>query len=949
MIFANAEEEAAAAGKVEEDAEGKEKVDNEKGKKKKKNDDKEDDDKDDDDDEGGSSPFGLGGAIPSTDDLTGSGMDFDAGGATGVKAPTLPVEEDEPTDEMSEEQQKEVKESKEKHGFHAEVHRLMDIIINSLYSQKEVFLRELVSNSADALEKIRILSLKDSDVLGSVRNLDIRIEFNKEAKTLSITDTGIGMTKSDLINNLGTVAKSGTTNFLEAIAQGSASDANLIGQFGVGFYSVFLVADRVSVTSKHNDDDSQYIWESSADAFFSIAKDPRGNTLGRGTRITLFMKEDATTFLNEFQIVDLLNRYSRFISFPIYLKKEKTVTVEEEEEDDEDKKKDGDGEEKKEGDDVDVKDAEDEGKKGTKKKVDKKVKEYEQVNLHKAIWMRPKDEVTLDEYNEFYKAISKDYAKPLTHIHFSAEGEIEFKALIYIPEHAPRDMFNNYFQKQTTIKLYVRRVLVADKFDDLMPKYLHFVTGVVDSDDLPLNVSREHLQQHKLVKVISKKLVRKTLELMKKLMKDSEKERKELQEKVEAETEEDKKKELKRKLDQDSSYDKFLAQYSRNLKLGCYEDVANRAKLLKLLKFPTSKSDGKKVSLDQYVESMNEKQKAIYFASGESIDQIAKLPQLQAYLRRDFEVLYLTESMDEPCLSSATDYEGKKFESIQKGDMTVDMTDDEKKREKKLKKMYEPLMKWWKQQLGMKAMKVEVSRRLVDAPCSVTASQYGYSAYMEKMMKSQTFADQGQFQVMRGQKSLEVNPNHSIIKDLLRRVNENPQDDQAKSTAQALFDTALLASGFDPADPQELSRRLYKSVAVDLGLSPSMPVEEVELSAEEPEEAKGAGDEEAGDEQEADADGGGSDEDGEKSEGEDNGDGKKGKDDEKKGEDDEKKGEEDEKKGEEDREAKVDDGDGAGAEKKKSDTDDNKTEKGDEGGDDNEAIADDGDDEKDEL
>merc|ERR1711879_904306 len=416
-------------------------------------------------------------------------------------------------DGFSEEDRAKMTEGSEKHEFQAEVNRLMDIIINSLYTDKQVFLRELISNAADALEKARFHSVQDETFLGDTKDLEIKMEHDADAKTISIVDSGIGMSKADLINNLGTVAKSGTTNFLEAMAEGA--DANLIGQFGVGFYSAFLVADKVSVTSKCNDDPVQHVWESSADASFTVVDDPRGNTLGRGTRVTLHLKEDAHDYLSEDKLKESAKKYSQFIQFPIYVKVKKEVDADTEEDDDDDK---DDDEEK---DDVETKDDDEEKEKEEKKAPTKKtVYEWEQVNTQKAIWLRAKEDVTEEEYTEFYKSISKDYLDPLAYTHFNAEGEIEFKSILFLPKKAPFDMMDNYWTKKSDVKLFVRRVLVAEKFDELLPRYLNFVRGVVDSDDLPLNVSREQLQQNKIMKVISKKLVRKVLELMKKLAKE---------------------------------------------------------------------------------------------------------------------------------------------------------------------------------------------------------------------------------------------------------------------------------------------------------------------------------------------------------------------------------------------------------------------------------------------
>merc|ERR1719336_2947969 len=399
-------------------------------------------------------------------------------------------------------------------------------------------------------------------------DLEVKIEHDPDAKTISITDTGVGMSKADLINNLGTVAKSGTTNFLEAMAEGG--DANLIGQFGVGFYSAFLVADKVSVTSKCNEDPVQHVWESSADASFTVVEDPRGNTLGRGTRVTLHLKEDAHDYLSEDKLKDTTKKYSQFIQFPIYVKIKKEVEAEADEDDDDDDDKDDEDDEKK--DDVETKDDDDDEKEEEEKKTPTKktVYEWEQVNTQKAIWLRSKEDVTEEEYNEFYKSISKDYLDPLSYTHFNAEGEIEFKSILFLPKKAPFDMMDNYWSKKAEVKLYVRRVLVAEKFEDLLPRYLNFVRGVVDSDDLPLNVSREQLQQNKIMKVISKKLVRKVLELMKKLAKEEESGDDEDEEKKEESDEKEEKEDKEdEKADEEGIWTKFWKEFNKNLKMGC--------------------------------------------------------------------------------------------------------------------------------------------------------------------------------------------------------------------------------------------------------------------------------------------------------------------------------------------------------------------------------------------
>merc|ERR1712203_363611 len=406
------------------------------------------------------------------------------------------------------------------------------------------------------------------------------------------------------------------------------------------------------------------------------------------------------------------------------------------------------------GDDEEEKEEEEE-----KKPKKKTVYEWEQVNTQKAIWLRAKEDVTEEEYNEFYKGISKDYLDPLAYTHFNAEGEIEFKSVLYLPKKAPFDQMDNYWTKKSEIKLYVRRVLVADKFEELLPRYLNFVKGVVDSDDLPLNVSREQLQQNKIMKVISKKLVRKILELMKKLAKeeesgddDEDEEKEDGEEKEEKEEAEEK----KDKSDEEGTWTKFWKEFNKNLKMGCYEDDSNRSKLSKLLRFTTTKSEEKEISLDKYLDRMQESQESIYYMSGDSIETMKKAPSLQIFKKKDLEVLMLDDHLDEPCLQKLADYEGKKFVSIQKADVKLDETEEEKKRFAKIKDLFKPLTDWWKEKLtdltekgamkdaGVKIEKVEISKRLTESPVVVVTSQFGYSAQQEKVMKAQAFQNKDQ-------------------------------------------------------------------------------------------------------------------------------------------------------------------------------------------------------------
>merc|ERR1711907_157434 len=524
------------------------------------------------------------------------------------------------------------------------------------------------------------------------------------------------------------------------------------------------------------------------------------------------------------------------------------------EEDDDDDDKDDEEEAK---DDVETKDEDEkeEEEEEDKKPKKKTVYEWEQVNTQKAIWLRAKEDVTEEEYNEFYKGISKDYLDPLAYTHFNAEGEIEFKSILFLPKKAPFDMMDNYHTKKSEVKLYVRRVLVAEKFEELLPRYLNFVRGVVDSDDLPLNVSREQLQQNKIMKVISKKLVRKVLELMKKLAKEDdsgedEDEEKEDSDEEKEEKEEKKEEEKKDKKDEESTWAKFYKEFNKNLKMGCYEDDSNRSKISKLLRFTSTKSEGKDISLDKYLDRMQESQESIYYMSGDSLETMKKAPALQIFKKKDVEVLMLSDHLDEPCIQKLADYEGKKFVSIQKADVKLDETEEEKKKFTKLKDMYKPLTDWWKEKLteltekgamkeaGVKIEKVELSKRLTDSPVVVVTSQFGYSAQQEKIMKAQAFQNKDQIGMMSGRKTLEVNANHPVVVDLLAKVKDDKENAAALDTAQVLFQTALIESGYEIADPSALVSRVYRLMSKELGVDPDAPLKEVEVLEEEEEAEK---------------------------------------------------------------------------------------------------------------
>ncbi|EME27643.1 Heat shock-like 85 kDa protein [Galdieria sulphuraria] len=669
--------------------------------------------------------------------------------------------------------------------FRAEVQRLMNIIIHSLYSNKEIFFRELVSNSADALEKLRFLSLTNRTLLGdeSVDNLKIQIDFDPENMTITIEDNGIGMTKQELINNLGVVARSGTLNFLEQLKD--QKDSSLIGQFGVGFYAAYLVADKVSVISK-SIYDKAYVWESNADKTFTV-KEYVDQSIGRGTKVILHVRQDSTEFLSEHALRQLVDKYCRFITFPIYMKVESSVSDEEtlEEEEEEEATLDS-----------------------SQPKTKTQVKNV-QLNEQKPTWLKDPSEVKEDEYKALFLSLSPYSKNYLTKTHFRAEGEIEFRSILFVPERLPFDFFSEE-SEGSPIKLYLKRVLVSDKFakDALLPRWLSFVLGIVDSDDLPINISREMLQQSSIVQLIRKKLIQKSLEMIRNLATSDE---------VESSSS------GHRGINsaKSSNYSQFWKQYGKYIKLGVIEDSEYRKKLVNLLRFQSSKTNehdpNDYTSLKSYVARMKAGQDVIYYLAGESGASVRKSPLLEQLQAKNFEVLFLTEPIDEYLMQTLTEFESYKFIDVSKENLRLG--DDEKAIRAKLskaKKQFQPLIDHLEQTLSEHVTRVKVTSRLVNTPCMLVSAEGGYSANTERILRAQALANPEMFSFYSPKKVLEINPDHTIIKRMLQFVKKRKGKKEKDDISLMLYELAAISSGFQLDDISGFSQRMLKVISLML-------------------------------------------------------------------------------------------------------------------------------------
>ena len=611
------------------------------------------------------------------------------------------------------------------HKFQTEVSQLLQLIIHSLYSHKEIFLRELISNSSDALDKLNYLSLTDDAFKSLEFTPKINIDFNEKDKTLTISDTGIGMNKDDLKENLGTIARSGTKNFVEMLTGDSKKDSNLIGQFGVGFYSSYMVADKVEVISKKAGEDSAFKWTSDGKSGYKI-EDSEKDTFG--TDIILYLNDEGEKYTNRWEIQNIVKKYSNHIPFPIYLHWEEITTK-------------GEGEKKKE------------------KREDK----TEQINAGSAFWKKSKGTLKDKDYNQFYQSIAVDYEDPILHIHTQAEGTLDYTTLFYVPKNAPFDLFNPDFQPG--VKLYVKRVFITDNDKELMPTYLRFIRGVIDSEDLPLNVSREILQKNRILAKIRNNSVKKILSELIKYSEDKEK------------------------------YTDFIDKFGIPIKEGLYQDHDNREDLLELVRFKSTTEDGY-VSLSEYCARMKADQKNIYYITGDNEANLKNSPLLEMYTDKDIEVLIMDQDIDEFVIPSINKYKEHDLKSVNFSDAADDLqTDENKKEETNLK----PLIKKMKKVLGEQVKDVKASSRLKDSPSCIVADSNDPTAKMQELMKAMGQAGQQDVKPI-----LEINPSHAII----IKLKDMKKSKSFDNISQLLLDQAVLLEGAKLQNPTDFVDRL---------------------------------------------------------------------------------------------------------------------------------------------
>ena len=697
----------------------------------------------------------------------------------------------------------------ETYVFSADINQLLSLIINAVYSNKEVFIRELISNASDALNKVKYENLKNPSYSDNETNLEIKISFDKVNRILIIRDTGIGMTKEELINNLGTIASSGTKKFLESLTD---NGTQFIGQFGIGFYSGYLVSNKIVVISKHNDDE-QYAWESTGNGTFDVQKDDNDYKLIRGSILMLHLKEDMSEYLEDKKITELIKKHNQFIEFPIYIETQKTREVELENTDENtdntnDKTNENAGNtndktnENAGNDNTDNTNNTENNNENTEnnnentennnentennnenkvQKVNETYFEYDQVNKDKPIWCRNPKEVLEDEYSEFYKSLTGDYNTYLDVSHFNVEGQIEFKSVLYIPKSSPIDLFDGQTKRKGMIKLYSRKVFITDDCEDLLPEYLKFIRGVIETEDIPLNISRETLQQNKIIKIISKNIIKKIFEMFINISEDSEK------------------------------FRILYEQYSKSIKLGIHEDSTNRNKLVPLLRYETSNSNGDLISFDDYIENMKPGQTSIYYISAESVISIANSPFLEKLKLKNYEVIYMCDPLDEYITQQVKDYKDKKLVCITKENMDIDYNESEKEQFERDKTDYKNLCDYIKSTLSDKVEKVIVSNKLSESPCILTTGEFGWTANMQRILKAQSF-NKPEANFMMGRKILEINPNNNIIKKIKNKLDNGQMNSELSNIVTLLYDISLQASGFTLEDTSKFSNMVLNLV-----------------------------------------------------------------------------------------------------------------------------------------